>query len=648
MQKICDECGELFETKRTNSRFCNKQHVRTCAVCNKEFNVSKQQLVDNKRCCSRECTQKFQHLQLQKSLAATTRTCLECGKSFIPTNNNQKYCDNDHYRPCPVCGKPVKVKNINDLKTTICRTCSDTCYRINLSNKLSEAKPKSDPKMSTCVICGTQFKLSYPYTQKTCSWKCRGIYRKESGISNQVHQKAVQTNLCRYGVTNPMQVAKFQYQQQESTYNSTGYPFALQSTTCIEKLKSTNRLKFGYDWAFQNPDIQAKYRESMVKKYGVDNYFKSAIRLEEVITDKSKIHNWLEFKQDPITYINTHYHSKPSVRDLELDLGVSNTPIYDILIQFDAKNCVNRYRSIIESEVIRFIQSIDDTIKIVEHDRVQIKPYELDIYLPEYQVAIECNPSWTHNSTIDPYSLEPKSYLYHKNKSYLAMSKGIQLFHIFGYEWRYKKDIIKSMIRNLLGKVDTKIYARNTYVGVVSYEEAKQFLTCNHRQGYTSAKWHLGLYDNTHQLQAMMSFGKIRLGIGKTAHDTNNCIELVRFCNKLNSTVVGGASKLFKYFIQNFSFDKIISFSDIAHTSGNLYSILGFKEMSESAPGYVWVNPATEQYYTRIQCQKHNLPNLFNDVDLDIENQTERQIMESRGYVQVFDSGVKRWEYTKV
>ena len=34
-----------------------------------------------------------------------------------------------------------------------------------------------------------------------------------------------------------------------------------------------------------------------------------------------------------------------------------------------------------------------------------------------------------------------------------------------------------------------------------------------------------------------------------------------------------------------------------------------------------------------------------NDDAIDIENQSERQIMESHGYARVFDSGVIRWEY---
>ena len=59
------------------------------------------------------------------------------------------------------------------------------------------------------------------------------------------------------------------------------------------------------------------------------------------------------------------------------------------------------------------------------------------------------------------------------------------------------------------------------------------------------------------------------------------------------------------------------------------------------------MNRSTEKVYSRVQCQKHNLRKLFDDPSIDIEHRTEKEIMVEHGYVQVFDSGVIRWEYTK-
>ena len=108
----------------------------------------------------------------------------------------------------------------------------------------------------------------------------------------------------------------------------------------------------------------------------------------------------------------------------------------------------------------------------------------------------------------------------------------------------------------------------------------------------------------------------------------------------------GGASKLFKTFLWLAKPKKVISFSDVAHTRGKLYEILGFKKISLSSPSYVWCDIYDNRYFHRVSCQKRNLRKLFDDDTIDIDHMTEREIMESRRFVRVYDCGVIRWEYT--
>jgi len=144
-----------------------------------------------------------------------------------------------------------------------------------------------------------------------------------------------------------------------------------------------------------------------------------------------------------------------------------------------------------------------------------------------------------------------------------------------------------------------------------------------------------------------MTFNHMRNTIGKSDSSTNDCWELSRFCNLLDVSVIGGASKLFRYFIKNYSPSTIISFSDIAHTKGKLYSTLNFHEDSITDPGYVWVNLNSDAWFNRVSCQKRHLPRLFNEPDLDIVNKTEQMIMSEHGFVQVFDSGKIKWVWNK-
>lgn len=70
---------------------------------------------------------------------------------------------------------------------------------------------------------------------------------------------------------------------------------------------------------------------------------------------------------------------------------------------------------------------------------------ELDIFLPQYNLAIEYNGTRWHSEEFN------KGKEYHLKKTELCNSKGINLIHIFDYEYNSHKEIILSRINNILG-----------------------------------------------------------------------------------------------------------------------------------------------------------------------------------------------------
>ena len=114
--------------------------------------------------------------------------------------------------------------------------------------------------------------------------------------------------------------------------------------------------------------------------------------------------------------------------------------------------------------------------------------------------------------------------------------------------------------------------------------------------------------------------------------------ELVRFCNKLNTSVVGGASKLLKYFRNKYK-GSIISYSNKSWSIGDLYKKLGFSYSHTSSPNYRYYKGLNS--LSRYACQKHKLKDMFPDLyDLD---KTEDQIMSEAKYLKVYDSGNDVW-----
>lgn len=109
--------------------------------------------------------------------------------------------------------------------------------------------------------------------------------------------------------------------------------------------------------------------------------------------------------------------------------------------------------------------------------------------------------------------------------------------------------------------------------------------------------------------------------------------ELIRFCNKLNCSVVGGASRLFKHFIKEMNPISVISYCDRDWSTGNLYTKLGFELTHTTVPGFSYI--VGNHRVGRRTFTKDKL-----DYILESEyNMSEHAIMLSKKIYRVYDSG---------
>lgn len=655
MKKICEWCGKEFDAVVNNQKFCKDIHYSECVICGNKFPVSNDMLnsKERKQTCSRKCTIELRKRTNSVKYGGPAPSCSSSIRDKIKSTNRERY------------GVDAPAQN---------STIFDKIKKTNLERY--------------GVEYGSQTSTAREHYAETM----RERYGSDNVFqSEELKQRIESTMIERYGVVNAMQSCDIRKSRAENSLNRTGYShhwadpsvrakskntlnehygvnYPAQSQeirnktveTCIKKFGETNPMKcqdvrdkaeqtnlnrYGYSCIFNSPEFRDKIRGTLVERYGVSNFAESCQYTHRVMKDPSKFEEFVEFDADPKSYIQSHYSSKPLLSELSRDLGVGTEAISLRVIRSDCKNLVGYVYSIMEKEVYDFlIENLPDA-EIIRNTKKVISPYELDIYLPEYNFAIECNPASTHNSTIDTWdsSKSPMPYKYHKMKTDLCEDRGIFLFHIFGYDWMWHKDVIQSMILNVLGKCPAKLYARTCDIHDVNSKDASMFLNANHRQGAAGSSIRLGLYHDN-ELVSLMTFSKMRNTIGTGSENLSDCYELVRFCSKLNTSVVGGASKLFKHFIKTYQPERIRSFSDRAHTRGSLYSTLGFTEVRQSDPGYVWVNLYNDRPYHRYNAQKHNIREFLQDDSIDL-SQTEREIMSSHGFVQVFDSGTITWEW---
>ena len=251
-----------------------------------------------------------------------------------------------------------------------------------------------------------------------------------------------------------------------------------------------------------------------------------------------------------------------------------------------------------------------------------ICPYEIDIYLPELKLGFEFNKLYKH-------SILFKEKKYHKNVTEMAEKHGIKLIQIYEDDWNYKQDIIKSRILNLLGK-SIRIYARKCEVKEIDNNKlVRDFLLKTHTQGFVGSKIKIGLfYEN--ELVSLMTLGSFRKAMGRRG--VEGSYEMLRFCNKLNINIVGGASKLFKYFIDKYNPVEVLSFADRSWSNGDLYRKLGFEFIQETQPNYYYVIEGKRKH--RFGFRKDVLIKRGGNPD-----KTEHEIMADLGIDRIYDSG---------
>lgn len=305
-------------------------------------------------------------------------------------------------------------------------------------------------------------------------------------------------------------------------------------------------------------------------------------------------------------------------------IKILNATKVDSLTQIPRCECQYKH-SRLEDEIYQFIRDIYDKT-IIRNDRTVIKPDELDIYLPDLKIAIECNGNYWHS-----YVQRPDAN-YHYAKTQRCSKLGIRLIHIFEYEWLTNKKGIQAFLESQLQYNITKYYARNCNVQRITVESANEFCKAYHLQGAAQCTEAWGLFYNN-ELLMVATYGQPRFS---QQYDT----ELIRLCTKHKTAVIGGAGKLFRAYILKHPNDSIVSYCNIAKFTGTTYEKLGFTYEYVTKPNYVYVKHL--RVLTRYQCQKHKLVEQGYDANL-----SETEIMFSRGYDKIYDCGNAVYSYIK-
>lgn len=263
---------------------------------------------------------------------------------------------------------------------------------------------------------------------------------------------------------------------------------------------------------------------------------------------------------------------------------------------------------------------------------IDCREFILGNYRYDFKVGnnlIEVDPYPYHNATWGPRNISPKSKDYHSKKTEMAKENGYRCIHI--WDW----DDIDKIIKLLKNR--EVCYARDCNIKEITKTEAKKYLEENHLQGYARDEIRIGLYNNE-ELVSVMTFGKPR-------YNKKYDYELIRYCS--HKYIIGGAEKLFKYFLRQYNPNSIISYCDYSKFDGKVYNRLGFKYQKTTICKH-WYNYKTKRHITDNLLRQRGFDQLLgSEYGIYGKGTSNEELMKAHNFVEIYDAGQATYIWEK-
>jgi hypothetical protein len=497
-----------------------------------------------------------------------------------------------------------------------------------------------------CIECGAEVKWT-DYSKKYsdfCSMKC-------SHGSNQTKERRKSTIVNSYGVEYITQSKDFREKVKNTNIEKYGVESTLSDFNTKEKIKKTNTDRYGVENPFASTDIQKKIKITNLERYGVENPNQNEeIKQKSVITNlvrygtnhssqNLKIKNKLKYTnkvmydghpmqvhiskkskkllKDVNWLKHQHHVNKLTITEIADMLGIYDTTLNSYFKKYNIET-KHYFTSIPEKKLCALL--ITQNLYYEQNTRTIIHPYELDIYIPDQKLAIEyCGLYW--------HSEEHKPDNYHRMKYEKCKALGIRLITLFEDEWLEHENIVKGKLLHILGKsYSRKIFARKTTAADITRQDKSNFFDQYHIQGNGPSSINIGLkHDN--EIVAVMGFIK----------NNDNSFTLNRYATSCN--VVGGFSKLLKYFEKEYNSPKIISFADLRWSEGDLYYNNGFIMDKKLRPDYYWTDGRHGRHH-KFNFRHSGMKTKLKNYDPAL---SETDNMHAHGFFKIYDCGKLRF-----
>ena len=483
-------------------------------------------------------------------------------------------------KPCVLCGKLFIPKSPNN------RICSED-------------------HIAKCPICGKDVVWNSTSAVPCCSKECRKEQTKRK-------------NIAKYGTEHPMQNKEVQRHHRRAMLDKYGVESPLQSDEIKHKAIETNREKFGADWALGNKEFHKQIEQTMIDKYGAPFTLSSEAlkaKVEATCLEKygvtSPIQSEVMRNKAKMTNLSVSGHGNP----------MQNPEVY-------CQDSVPEMLSEVRKRTPKIIVAFHDKLAEIEIDSeygFYIGEHMFDLAIPDQNILIEIDPAYTH-SVVRNHWGDVIEMNYHLEKSKVAEGAGYRCIHVF--DWDDWDKVIN------LTRPKHKIGARKCQIYKLFPKPVDDFLNESHMQGTVRGQiLALGLvYED--RLMQVMTFGNSR-------YDKSHTIELLRLATRPGYSIIGGAERLFKFAVNKYYVENIISYCDRAKFSGEVYTRLGMKLIRETEPQVIWARG--EEKVTSNLLRRRGFDQLFN-TDFG-KGSSNEELMLLHGWLPVPDCGQRVYEY---
>lgn len=245
--------------------------------------------------------------------------------------------------------------------------------------------------------------------------------------------------LEKYGVDNPSKAKEIKQKKIDTCRQHFGVDHSLQSKDVRDKGKETIKEKYGVEYISQSVEIQEKIKQTNLKKYGVERYvnpkkagetnlkrygFKNATQNEDVKKKtrktclekygvnavaknnevKEKIKNTNLKRYGTICTLSNLDIQKKAIENCITKNHLEETDLdkqYLIQLQFVKKKVIDSKRknkTFNTSSSEMFIKSLLESLytQVYYQYTSELYPFACDFYIPNEDVYIEYQGSWTH------------------------------------------------------------------------------------------------------------------------------------------------------------------------------------------------------------------------------------------------------------